>query len=128
MVVSAHFWPSFSLQILILTFSSHFLRSEDFVISFTSSTSTATVQYFLQIFVLVVAYGLFHGLLFFPVILSIIGPAPFDVAHPPVVQDKAITAEELEPQLNHRDKSEIVKVLKDEEVPIKVTMEADSNL
>ncbi|XP_046631548.1 uncharacterized protein LOC124311207 [Daphnia pulicaria] len=59
---------------------------------------------FFKIFVLVVAYGLFHGLLFFPVVLSLVGPAPFDVAAPPDVEDKAVTAEELEPQLSHREK------------------------
>jgi hypothetical protein len=82
----------------------------------------------LQIFVLVVAYGLFHGLLFFPVVLSLVGPAPFDVAAPPDVEDKAVTAEELEPQLSHREKSDITKVRTEEEIPIKGTTEADSNL
>nr|SVE70620.1 EOG090X0BEK [Daphnia similis]SVE71247.1 EOG090X0BEK [Daphnia similis]SVE72505.1 EOG090X0BEK [Daphnia similis] len=64
---------------------------------------------FFKIFVLVVAYGLFHGLLFFPVILSLIGPPPFDLDRPPSLEDKAVTAEELEPQLTHRENSQQVR-------------------
>nr|SVE90082.1 EOG090X0BEK [Daphnia sinensis] len=69
---------------------------------------------FFKVFVLVVAYGLFHGLILFPVILSLIGPAPFDLEPPPNLEDKAVTAEELEPQLTHREKSAVVGVLKEE--------------
>lgn len=82
---------------------------------------------FFKIFVLVVAYGLFHGLLFFPVILSLIGPPPFDLDRPPNLEDKAVTAEELEPQLTHREKSAIVGVLK-EEVAIKKIIDMDCRL
>nr|SVE88835.1 EOG090X0BEK [Daphnia sinensis] len=69
---------------------------------------------FFKVFVLVVAYGLFHGLILFPVILSLIGPAPFNLEPPPNLEDKAVTAEELEPQLTHREKSAVVGVLKEE--------------
>lgn len=34
----------------------------------------------LQIFFLVVVYGLFHGLVFLPVVLSVLGPRPYDSA------------------------------------------------
>lgn len=50
------------------------------------------------------------------------------MAAPPDVEDKAVTAEELEPQLSHREKSDIVKVRKEEEIPMKGITEADSNL
>nr|SVE90710.1 EOG090X0BEK [Daphnia sinensis] len=70
---------------------------------------------FFKVFVLVVAYGLFHGLILFPVILSLIGPAPFDLEPSPNLEDKAVTAEELEPQLTHREKSAVVGVLKEED-------------
>lgn len=43
------------------------------------------------------AYGLYHGLILFPVVLSLIGPAPFPVAAP--TEGEAIWSEELEPQL-----------------------------
>ena len=52
---------------------------------------------FFKIFILVVGYGLFHGLIFFPVMLSICGPPPFaENSHSPQL---AINEEELEPQL-----------------------------
>jgi len=52
---------------------------------------------FFKIFILVVGYGLFHGLIFFPVMLSICGPPPFaETSHSPQL---AINDEELEPQL-----------------------------
>lgn len=52
---------------------------------------------FFKIFVLVVAYGLFHGLIFFPVLLSICGPPAFNTAHSNT--EHVSNAEELEPQL-----------------------------
>lgn len=65
---------------------------------------------------LVVAYGLFHGLIFFPVLLSLVGPAPFMIHSETEV---AISAEELEPQLN-QDKSKTQEpALTEEQVPIK---------
>lgn len=66
-------------------------------------------------------------MLFFPVILSLIGPPPFDLDRPPNLEDKAVTAEELEPQLTHREKSAIVGVLK-EEVAIKKIIDMDCRL
>lgn len=72
-------------------------------------------------------YGLFHGLLFLPVVLSLIGPAPFPVVHS--VTEVALTADELEPQLmNNREKSEALDVLKEEEVAIKNSTEKECNL
>lgn len=50
---------------------------------------------FTQIFILVVGYGLFHGLILFPVVLSLIGPASFAAPREKTV----IFSEELEPQL-----------------------------
>ena len=52
----------------------------------------------LQIFILVVGYGLFHGLIFLPVVLSIMGPSPFAVAD--IQNEVAADPEELEPQLD----------------------------
>ena len=43
-------------------------------------------------------YGLFHGLVFFPVILSLIGPPPFSVNHSN--GEVPISPDELEPQLS----------------------------
>jgi hypothetical protein len=34
-------------------------------------------QLFLQIFTVVIGFGLFHGLVFLPVLLSLVGPQPF---------------------------------------------------
>jgi len=51
--------------------------------------------------VLVVIYGLFHGLVFFPVLLSLIGPKSFDISR--VNSEIPISAEELEPQLQCKD-------------------------
>ena len=66
---------------------------------------------------LVVAYGLFHGLIFFPVLLSLVGPAPFMI-HP--VTEVAISAEELEPQLNQeKSKTQETASLTEEQIPIK---------
>lgn len=73
-----------------------------------------------------VVYGLFHGLLFFPVVLSLIGPASFPMAHP--VLEVALTEEELEPQLSHREKSEALGALKEEEMAIKISTEKECNL
>ena len=73
---------------------------------------------------MVVAYGLFHGLLFFPVILSLIGPDPFPIARPAV--EVALNAEELEPQLSHHlQKSEIIGDLKEEEAAIKKSIDEE---
>ena len=36
------------------------------------------IYFFFQIFTSVVIFGLFHGLVFLPVILSLIGPAPYN--------------------------------------------------
>ena len=37
-------------------------------------------SFYFKVFFCVVAYGLFHGLCYLPVILSVIGPAPYDSA------------------------------------------------
>ena len=42
-------------------------------------------------------YGLYHGLILFPVILSLIGPAPFAITTQ--AGDATTRLEELEPQL-----------------------------
>lgn len=80
----------------------------------------------LQIFVLVVAYGLYHGLIFFPVILSLIGPAPFAIAHP--VAETNVTAEELEPQLKHNGKPAVVEASIEEEIAIGKTIDEECNV
>lgn len=49
----------------------------------------------MQIFILVVGYGLFHGLILFPVVLSLIGPASFATQ----MENPVVFSEELEPQL-----------------------------
>ncbi|CAL8090383.1 unnamed protein product [Orchesella dallaii] len=43
---------------------------------------------FFKIFFLVVVYGLFHGLVFLPVLLSIMGPAPYATVIPEVGADR----------------------------------------
>jgi len=55
---------------------------------------------FFKIFVLVVIYGLYHGLIFFPVLLSIIGPSSFDASQ--ISSEIAINAEELQPQIQSK--------------------------
>merc|ERR1712071_673009 len=55
---------------------------------------------FFKIFVLVVIYGLYHGLIFFPVLLSIIGPSSFDASRK--LSEIAINAEELQPQIQSK--------------------------
>ena len=49
---------------------------------------------------LVVIYGLYHGLIFFPVLLSIIGPSSFDASQ--ISSEIAINAEELQPQIQSK--------------------------
>jgi len=49
---------------------------------------------FFKIFVLVVIYGLYHGLIFFPVLLSLIGPKSFDASR---MVEIPMLSEELEP-------------------------------
>lgn len=77
--------PPFSRQILHETCP---FKRVDLMFSFIITT---------QIFILVVIYGLFHGLIFLPVLLSLIGPPSFDVHQPKT--EVAITPDELEPQL-----------------------------
>ena len=43
-------------------------------------TDLSSCLYLLQVFMTVVIFGLFHGLVYLPVILSWIGPAPYDTA------------------------------------------------
>lgn len=70
---------------------------------------------------------MFHGLLFFPVILSLIGPDPFPIARPAV--EVAANAEELEPQLSHYpEKSEIIGALREEEIAMKKSSDEECNL
>ena len=38
---------------------------------------TNVLTFFLQVFFLIVVFGLFHGLCFLPVVLSLLGPAPY---------------------------------------------------
>lgn len=45
-----------------------------------SGSEAYTFQAFFKIFVLVISFGLFHGVVFLPVILSIIGPKPYQIA------------------------------------------------
>ncbi|XP_018575154.1 protein patched homolog 1 isoform X2 [Anoplophora glabripennis] len=52
-----------------------------------SQSSVYTFQSFFKIFCLVILFGLFHGLVFLPVILSWIGPKPYRV-HKPVPQSE----------------------------------------
>lgn len=76
---------------------------------------------FEKIFILVVVYGLFHGLIFFPVLLSLIGPAPFPMAH--LAKEVALSPEELQPQLKQEEKTIALGVLKEEEIAIKDSTE-----
>ena len=45
----------------------------------------------LQVFILVVIFGLFHGLCFLPVVLSIIGPKPYYNAGPEGTESSRLT-------------------------------------
>ncbi|XP_050309697.1 protein patched homolog 1-like [Anthonomus grandis grandis] len=46
-----------------------------------SQSDAYTFQSFFKIFTLVIIFGLFHGTVLFPVILSLIGPKPYKVQH-----------------------------------------------
>lgn len=46
---------------------------------------------FFQIFTSVVVFGLFHGLVFLPVILSIVGPEPYDTKFLSPIEDQPET-------------------------------------
>ncbi len=58
--------------------------SESYELTFLQYTDNF-VLFLLQIFFCVVFYGLFHGLLFLPVILSWIGPSPYQVG--PIIEN-----------------------------------------
>lgn len=60
------------------------------------------------------AYGLYHGLIFFPVILSLIGPTPFALTTLPA-DEKATCPEELEPQLAPAGKANAADQTTDDE-------------
>ncbi|XP_060517935.1 protein patched homolog 3-like isoform X2 [Cylas formicarius] len=47
-----------------------------------SQSEAYTFQTFFKIFFLVIIFGLFHGVVFFPVILSWIGPKPYEESQP----------------------------------------------
>ncbi|XP_072023872.1 patched domain-containing protein 3-like isoform X2 [Amphiura filiformis] len=53
---------------------------------------------FFKIFLLVVIFGLFHGLVFLPVILSLIGPSPYLSAKPAEESGKAPTPRAVTPE------------------------------
>nr|SVE93817.1 EOG090X0BEK [Scapholeberis mucronata] len=84
---------------------------------FLANSDSHVFTTFFKIFILVVVYGLFHGLIFFPVLLSLIGPPPFPMAH--LANEVALSPEELEPQLNKEAESLAIGTLKDEELAIK---------
>lgn len=52
----------------------------DFTITYVSHATAVNDRFFFQVFFCVVAYGLFHGLCYLPVLLSAIGPSPYDSA------------------------------------------------
>lgn len=52
-----------------------------------SQSDAYTFQSFFKIFFLVIIFGLFHGTLLFPVILSWIGPKPYHTKSKPIAQD-----------------------------------------
>lgn len=63
-----------------------------------------------QIFILVVVYGLFHGLIFLPVLLSLVGPEPFivDETSMEMVRNPSELGR-LQPQLIPRQEASISK-------------------
>jgi len=66
------------------------------IFSFLLSLILDNLKCVLQIFVLVVGYGLFHGLVFLPVILSLIGPEPYqDEVKNEVVRSRANSGNEV---------------------------------
>lgn len=52
-------------------------------IALLGTSEAYTFQTFFKIFLLVVVFGLFHGIVFLPVILSMIGPMPYDFSEKP---------------------------------------------
>jgi predicted CDP-diglyceride synthetase/phosphatidate cytidylyltransferase len=55
------------------------IKLEDFVLSF-------------QIYFLVVLFGLFYGTMFLPVLLSLIGPEPYELSHTTQPQSEPMKA------------------------------------
>ncbi|KAF7285020.1 hypothetical protein GWI33_012334 [Rhynchophorus ferrugineus] len=53
-----------------------------------SQSDVYTFQTFFKIFLLVIIFGLFHGIVFLPVVLSWIGPKPYKIKSNPVSQDE----------------------------------------
>lgn len=51
-----------------------------------------------QVFVTVVIFGLFHGLVYLPVILSWVGPAPYDTADPVSKPRESTTGDRVKEQ------------------------------
>lgn len=48
-----------------------------FAVAMLAHSEAYTFQAFFKIFLLVVVFGLFHGVVFLPVVLSLVGPAPY---------------------------------------------------
>lgn len=55
-----------------------------------SQSDAYTFQSFFKIFLLVIIFGLFHGTIFLPVMLSWIGPRPYQTKSKPIPQDDVI--------------------------------------
>ena len=69
-----------------------------------------------------VIYGLFHGLIFLPVILSIVGPNPFDISHHHRLSDisaeVAAAIDQPSIKVMEKDVEETVKMINN---PVNVT-------
>lgn len=61
-----------------------------------ASSQAYTYRMFFKIFLLVITYGLFHGIVLLPVILSIIGPKPYDRKRSKAQAEKCIRDAEME--------------------------------
>ncbi|GAB0092699.1 NPC intracellular cholesterol transporter 1 homolog 1b-like [Sergentomyia squamirostris] len=68
------------------------------------ATSKAYIfKSFFKIFLLVILFGLFHGIVFLPVILSILGPAPYLQHQRPVVSNGHCVEEEMNSMISTKD-------------------------
>uniref|UniRef100_A0A1B0CNT4 Putative conserved plasma membrane protein n=1 Tax=Lutzomyia longipalpis TaxID=7200 RepID=A0A1B0CNT4_LUTLO len=75
-------------------------------LSLLATSKAYTFQAFFKIFLLVIIFGLFHGIVFLPVILSIVGPAPYVQTQRPTIVANGNCVEEEMNSMIKRDRTQ----------------------